>query len=171
MRGRREVRRGRTRRRASWMPGIMPLRPQKYMTAPFSRRSKISSAYSSTCVRKCRVERRVDVSRRAPRRRRVPRRKSNRSDARTPRDGPCLGCTSCRPSCSSPRARARSRRLCGNQPVCRVHAIEQASRRWREGRRDNFHTASNADVARLLQSFPDEIVRQEVVLAERLPRP
>ena len=23
--------------------------------------------------------------------------------------------------------------LCGNQPVCRVHAIEQASRRWRRG--------------------------------------
>ena len=27
--------------------------------------------------------------------------------------------------------------LCGNQPVCRVHAIEQASRRWRGGRRDD----------------------------------
>ena len=33
----------------------------------------------------------------------------------------------------------RGARLCGNQPVCRVrhrHAIEQASRRWRGGRRD-----------------------------------
>ena len=27
--------------------------------------------------------------------------------------------------------------LCGNQPVCRLHAIEQASRRWRAGRRDD----------------------------------
>ena len=27
--------------------------------------------------------------------------------------------------------------LCGNQPVCRVHAIEQASRRWRRGLRDD----------------------------------
>ena len=27
--------------------------------------------------------------------------------------------------------------LCGNQPVSRVHAIEQASRRWRGGRRDD----------------------------------
>ena len=27
--------------------------------------------------------------------------------------------------------------LCGNQPVRRVHAIEQASRRWRGGRRDD----------------------------------
>ena len=26
---------------------------------------------------------------------------------------------------------------CGNQPVRRVHAIEQASRRWRGGRRDD----------------------------------
>jgi len=55
------------------MPGIMPLRPQKYMTAPFSRRSKISSAYSSTCVRK--------MSRRAPRRRRVERRAVDASPA------------------------------------------------------------------------------------------
>jgi hypothetical protein len=30
------------------MPGIMPLRPQKYMCAPLSIRVKISSEYSST---------------------------------------------------------------------------------------------------------------------------
>jgi len=30
------------------MPGIMPMRQQKYMCAPLSIRSKISSEYSST---------------------------------------------------------------------------------------------------------------------------
>ena len=32
------------------IPGIMPLRPQKYIWAPFSRREKSSSACSATCV-------------------------------------------------------------------------------------------------------------------------
>ena len=39
--------------------------------------------------------------------------------------------------------------LCGSQPVCRVrrHAVEKASRRWRGGRRDDFHTGYHDEEA------------------------
>ena len=90
----------------------------------------------------------------------VPQRRAQGADPRADRHAPAAG-----------PARARGARLCGNQPVRRVHddaavlarsrvrnrhrhAIEQGSRRWRGGRRD--------DSAR---------TRRKILISTQVPRP